>query len=48
MPWGTFAPDAAAAKVQIARGATVIALATDTMYLWKGMRAALGELRPVG
>ena len=46
MPWGAFAPDAAAAKVQIARGASVIALATDTMYLWKGMRGALGELRP--
>lgn len=44
MPWGAFAPDAAAAKVQIARGATVIALATDTMYLWRGARAALAEL----
>jgi 2-keto-3-deoxy-L-rhamnonate aldolase RhmA len=46
MPWGAFAPDAANAKVQIARGATVVALGTDTMYLWKGMRAAIGELRP--
>ena len=48
MPWGAFAPDAASAKVQIARGATVIAVGTDAMYLWKGARAALGELRPAG
>jgi len=48
MPWGAFAPDAASARVQIARGATLIALGTDTMYLWRGARAALAELRPSG
>jgi 2-keto-3-deoxy-L-rhamnonate aldolase RhmA len=48
MPWGAFAPDAASAKVQIARGATLIAVGTDAMYLWRGARAALAEVRPVG
>lgn len=46
MPWGAFAPDAAAAGAQIARGATVIALGTDAMYLWRGFRAVANELRP--
>lgn len=46
MPWGAFAPDAEVAKVQIARGGTVIALATDTMHLWRGARSALAEIRP--
>jgi len=48
MPWGAFAPDAANAKVQMARGATLIALGTDAMYLWRGARSALAELRPGG
>jgi 2-dehydro-3-deoxyglucarate aldolase/4-hydroxy-2-oxoheptanedioate aldolase len=47
-PWGVFAPDAASARVQIARGATLIAVGTDAMYLWRGARAALAELRPSG
>lgn len=46
MPWGAFAPDVDSARVQIGRGATLVALATDTMYLWRGARAALAELRP--
>ncbi len=44
MPWGAFAPDAASAKAHLARGATVIALGMDTMYLWKAAKAALDEL----
>jgi 2-dehydro-3-deoxyglucarate aldolase/4-hydroxy-2-oxoheptanedioate aldolase len=43
--WGAFAPDAASAKTQMARGATLLAVGTDTMYLWKGAKAALAELR---
>ncbi len=46
MTWGAFTSDAAAAKLQLARGATVIALATDTMHLWRGAQSALTELRP--
>lgn len=46
MPWGAFTPDAASAKAQLGRGASVIALATDTMHLWRGARASLAELRP--
>src|SRR5262249_23503773 len=46
MTWGAFSPDAESAKAQLARGATVIALATDTMHLWRGARAGLSELRP--
>jgi 2-dehydro-3-deoxyglucarate aldolase/4-hydroxy-2-oxoheptanedioate aldolase len=46
MPWGAFCPDAEAAKRLLDRGATVIALATDTMHLWRGARAALETLRP--
>jgi 2-keto-3-deoxy-L-rhamnonate aldolase RhmA len=45
MPWGVFAPDAATAKARLVSGASVIALATDTMHLWRGARAALTELR---
>jgi 2-dehydro-3-deoxyglucarate aldolase/4-hydroxy-2-oxoheptanedioate aldolase len=43
--WGAFAPDTASAKAQMARGATLLAVGTDTMYLWKGAKAALAELR---
>jgi 2-keto-3-deoxy-L-rhamnonate aldolase RhmA len=46
MAWGAFAPDVGSARVHLARGATLIVLSTDTMYLWKGARAALEELRP--
>jgi 2-keto-3-deoxy-L-rhamnonate aldolase RhmA len=46
MAWGAFAPDAASAKSYRDRGATILAVGTDTMYLWKGMRAVLSELRP--
>ena len=45
MPWGAFAPDGVNAKERIAGGASVIALATDTMHLWRGARVALAELR---
>jgi 4-hydroxy-2-oxoheptanedioate aldolase len=45
MPWGAFAADAASAKTYLARGATVIALGMDTMYLWTGARATLAEVR---
>ncbi|MBO0698107.1 MAG: hypothetical protein J2P46_06920 [Zavarzinella sp.] len=45
MPWGAFAPDAAAAKVHQARGATLIVLGTDTMHLWKGAKTALAGVR---
>jgi 2-keto-3-deoxy-L-rhamnonate aldolase RhmA len=48
MPWGVFAPDAATAKNRLAGGASVIALATDTMQLWRGARAALADLRSTG
>ncbi len=44
MPWGAFAPDAVSAKAHLGRGATVIALGMDTMYLWKAAKAALDEL----
>jgi 2-keto-3-deoxy-L-rhamnonate aldolase RhmA len=44
-PWGAFAPDAASAKAHLARGATVIALGMDTMYLWKAAKAALDEVK---
>jgi 2-keto-3-deoxy-L-rhamnonate aldolase RhmA len=47
MPWGAFAPDAAAAKVHLARGATLLTVGTDTMYLWRGAKAALAELKPL-
>jgi 2-keto-3-deoxy-L-rhamnonate aldolase RhmA len=43
--WGAFAPDVSAAKVHLARGATLVGLGTDTMYLWRGARSALSELR---
>jgi 2-keto-3-deoxy-L-rhamnonate aldolase RhmA len=46
MPWGAFTPDSGSAKAQLARGASVIALATDTMHLWRGARTSLAELRP--
>ena len=46
MPWGAFTPDVESARTQIGRGATLIALATDTMFLWRGARSALAELRP--
>lgn len=46
MPWGAFAPDVERAQAHLAGGATVIALGTDTTYLWKGARAALAALRP--
>ena len=45
VPWGAFSPDAESAKTQIARGATLIALGTDTMHLWKGARSALADVR---
>jgi 2-keto-3-deoxy-L-rhamnonate aldolase RhmA len=47
-PWGAFAPDAASAKSVIARGATLVAVGTDAMYLWRGARSVLAELRPAG
>jgi len=46
MPWGAFAPDAASAKGVIARGATLVAVGTDAMYLWRVARSVLTELRP--
>jgi 2-keto-3-deoxy-L-rhamnonate aldolase RhmA len=45
VPWGAFAPDASAAKVHLTRGATLIALGTDTMHLWSGAKEALSRLR---
>jgi 2-dehydro-3-deoxyglucarate aldolase/4-hydroxy-2-oxoheptanedioate aldolase len=48
MAWGAFAPDAASAKAHLARGATLLTVGTDTMYLWRGARAALAELRADG
>jgi len=45
LAWGAFAPDAAAAKAHAARGATMLVVGTDTMYLWRGAKAALAELR---
>lgn len=48
MAWGAFTPDAASARVQLARGATLVAVGTDTMYLWRGAKAALADLRPAG
>jgi 2-keto-3-deoxy-L-rhamnonate aldolase RhmA len=44
--WGAFAPDVVSAKAHVERGATLIALGTDTIYLWKGARSALADLRP--
>jgi 2-keto-3-deoxy-L-rhamnonate aldolase RhmA len=46
MPWGAFAPNVASAKEQLARGGTLLAVATDTMYVWRGAQAVLSELRP--
>jgi 2-keto-3-deoxy-L-rhamnonate aldolase RhmA len=46
MAWGAFAPDVESARTLLSRGASIIALATDTTYLWRGARAALAELRP--
>ena len=43
--WGAFAADAGAARAFAARGATVIALGMDTIYLWRGAKAALADLR---
>jgi 2-keto-3-deoxy-L-rhamnonate aldolase RhmA len=48
MPWGAFVPDAVSAKARLAGGASVIALATDTMHLWRGARAAIAEMRADG
>ena len=45
MPWGAFAPTVESAKAQLVRGASLIALATDTMYLWRGAQAALTDLK---
>lgn len=45
VPWGAFAPDAPSAKTHLARGATVIALGTDTLHLLTGARAALADVR---
>jgi 2-dehydro-3-deoxyglucarate aldolase/4-hydroxy-2-oxoheptanedioate aldolase len=45
MPWGAFAPDVASANAVIARGATLVAVGTDAMYLWRGVRTVLAELR---
>ena len=45
VPWGAFAPDAASAKAHLARGATVVALGTDTLHLLAGARAALADVR---
>jgi 2-dehydro-3-deoxyglucarate aldolase/4-hydroxy-2-oxoheptanedioate aldolase len=43
--WGAFAADAAGIQPHQARGATVLAVGMDTIYLWKGARAVLAELR---
>jgi 2-keto-3-deoxy-L-rhamnonate aldolase RhmA len=43
--WGAFAPDADSAIVHLGRGASLITLGTDTIYLWKGALAALAYLR---
>ena len=45
MPWGAFVPDVGGARAYLARGATVVALGTDTLYLWRGAQAALAEVR---
>lgn len=45
LAWGAFAPDAATARAHAARGATMLVVGTDTMYLWRGAKAALAELR---
>ncbi len=45
VPWGAFAPDAASATAHLARGATVVALGTDTLHLLAGARAALVAVR---
>jgi 2-keto-3-deoxy-L-rhamnonate aldolase RhmA len=43
--WGAFTPDAESAKARIAQGATLIALATDTMHFWRGARTAADDVR---
>jgi 2-dehydro-3-deoxyglucarate aldolase/4-hydroxy-2-oxoheptanedioate aldolase len=43
--WGAFTPDVESAKARMTQGATLIALATDTMHLWRSARAAVSELR---
>jgi len=45
LAWGAFAPDAASAKAHVQRGATLVALGTDTIYLWQAARGALADLR---
>lgn len=45
IPVGIFAPDAQAAKTQIADGCTLIAMGADSMYLWKSAKQALSEVR---
>jgi 2-keto-3-deoxy-L-rhamnonate aldolase RhmA len=44
--WGAFAPGADRARAFRARGATLLAVGTDAMYLWTGARAVLAALRP--
>jgi 2-dehydro-3-deoxyglucarate aldolase/4-hydroxy-2-oxoheptanedioate aldolase len=46
--WGAFAPDVTSATARMAQGATLMAVGTDTMHLWRGARAALSELRSTG
>lgn len=46
VPTGIFAVDAPTARAQIDEGCTLIALGVDTMYLWKAVKQAIGELRP--
>jgi 2-keto-3-deoxy-L-rhamnonate aldolase RhmA len=43
--WGAFAPNVESAKAHIARGATLIALGTDTIHLWTAARMALADVR---
>ncbi|MSR54460.1 MAG: hypothetical protein EXS09_14405 [Gemmataceae bacterium] len=45
--WGAFAPNVESAKAHIARGATLIALGTDTIHLWTAARSALAELKQI-
>lgn len=43
--WGAFAPGVASAKAHISRGATLIALGTDTIHLGNAARSALAEIK---
>jgi len=43
--WGAFSPSVATAKAHLSRGASLIALGTDTIHLGNAARSALAEMK---